>query len=404
MDALKQKDSLRTHAAERGEEGARTPLSERVRSLRLPHSSAPDGSGGRWFPWTLCVLLAGTTAVFGYLAFGRPEADDAAAVGPAGTDAGEVETGSAALPSEGGIVLESKGHITPARQILVSPKVSGMVVELPIEEGQRVKQGDVLARLETDEYQADYDRAAASLSAAMHRRDELQRYRPEEIGQARAELAEAQAQLEQLQDQWDRDQQLHKKNKNLISQQEYEASQSQFHAMERRVERLKFAYDLMEAGPRVERKKAAEAEVKQSEAELAKARWRLDNCTILAPISGTILKKNAEEGNIVNTVAFNGSFSLCEMANLADLEVELLIAERDVAKVFQGQRCKVRAEAYQERVYQGWVDRIMPIADRGRAAIPVRVKVRVPREEEGVYLKPEMGAIVTFLSEKVADK
>ena len=348
------------------------------------------------------MLLAGTTAVFGYLAFERSKADDAAAVALAGTDAGEEETGSAALPPEGGIVLESKGHITPARQILVSPKVSGMVVELPIEEGQRVKQGDVLARLETDEYQADFDRAAASLSAAMHRRDELQRYRPEEVGQARAELAEAQTQLEQLEDQWDRDQQLYKKN--LISQQEHESSQSQFHAMERRVERLKFAYDLMEAGPRVERKKTAEAEVKQSEAELAKARWRLDNCTIRAPVSGTILKKNAEKGNIVNPMAMNGSFSLCEMANLADLEVELLIAERDIAKVFQGQRCKVCAEAYQERVYQGWVDRIMPIADRGHAAIPVRVKVRIPREEEGVYLKPEMGAIVTFLNEKVADK
>ena len=402
MDALEQKDSLRTHAAERGKEGAHAPLSERVRSLRLPHASSQDGSGGRWFPWTLCVLLAGTTAVFGYLAFGRLKAEEAAAVAPAGTDVGEVETGSAAPPPEGGIVLESKGHITPARQILVSPKVSGMVVELPIEEGQRVKKGDVLARLETDEYQADYDRAGASLSAAMHRRDELQRYRPEEVGQARAELAEAQAQLEQLQDQWDRDQQLYKKN--LISQQEHEASQSQFHAMERRVERLKYAYQLMEAGPRVERKEAAAADVKQAEAELAKAAWRLKNCTILAPISGTILKKNAEEGNIVNPVAFNGSFSLCEMANLADLEVELLIAERDVAKVFHRQRCKVRTEAYQERVYQGWVDRIMPIADRGRAAIPVRVKVRVPREEEGVYLKPEMGAIVTFLSEKVADK
>ncbi|MHB8971332.1 MAG: hypothetical protein ACYC3X_18785 [Pirellulaceae bacterium] len=55
----------------------------------------------------------------------------------------------------------------------------------------------------------------------------------------------------------------------------------------------------------------------EAEAELAKAKWRLDNCTIRAPISGTILRKNAEEGNIVNAIAFNGSYSLCEMADLS---------------------------------------------------------------------------------------
>ena len=78
---------------------------------------------------------------------------------------------------------------------------------------------------------------------------------------------------------------------------------------------------------------------------LTKAEWRLGNCTIRAPISGTILKKNAEEGNIVNPIAFNGSFSLCEMADLADLEVDLNIQERDISAVKVGQKCRVRAEA-----------------------------------------------------------
>ena len=64
------------------------------------------------------------------------------------------------------------------------------------------------------------------------------------------------------------------------------------------------------------------------------------NCTIRAPISGTILKKNAEEGNIVNPIAFNGSFSLCDMADLSDLEVDLSIQERDIARIFPGQKCK----------------------------------------------------------------
>jgi HlyD family secretion protein len=160
---------------------------------------------------------------------------------------------------------------------------------------------------------------------------------------------------------------------------------------------------LMRIGPREERKEQARAELKQAEAELAKAEWRLGNCTIRAPISGTILKKNAEEGNIVNPIAFNGSYSLCDMADLSDLEIDLNIQERDISRVRQGQECRVRAEAYPERVYDGVVDRLMPIADRAKGAVPVRVKVTVPQDEEGVYLKPEMGAIVTFLNRQVAE-
>jgi len=151
-------------------------------------------------------------------------------------------------------------------------------------------------------------------------------------------------------------------------------------------------------GPRQERIDSARAEVKQAEADVAKAKWRLNNCRILAPISGTILKKNAEEGNIVNPIAFNGSFSVCDMADLSDLEVSLDIQERDVSRVFKGQKCRIRADAFPDRVYYGVVSRLMPIADRAKGAVPVRVKLTVPADEEGVYLKPEMGAVVAFLN------
>jgi multidrug efflux pump subunit AcrA (membrane-fusion protein) len=87
-------------------------------------------------------------------------------------------------------------------------------------------------------------------------------------------------------------------------------------------------------------------------------------------------------------------------ADLSDLEVDLTIQERDISRVFRGQPCKVRAEAFPDRTYQGTVSRLMPIADRAKGAIPVRVKVSVPAEEEGVYLKPEMGVLVTFLKGK----
>ena len=141
---------------------------------------------------------------------------------------------------------------------------------------------------------------------------------------------------------------------------------------------------LMHDGPRVERIDAAKAEVMQAEADLAKAEWRLGNCTIVAPISGTILKKNAEEGNIVNPIAFNGSFSLCEMADLSDLEVDLSIQERDdLPACTKGRQCKVRAEAFPDRVYDGVVSRLMPIADRAKGAMPVRVKLTRARRGRG---------------------
>src|SRR5712691_8841446 len=125
---------------------------------------------------------------------------------------------------------------------------------------------------------------------------------------------------------------------------------------------MKQAYNLMVLGPRIERKEVARAQLKQAEADLAKSKWRLDNCMVRAPISGTILTKKAELGNLVNPVAFAGSQQLCEMADLSDIEVDMTIEEREVSKVFAGQRCKIHAEAYPERAYDGVVSRLMPTA------------------------------------------
>ena len=93
-----------------------------------------------------------------------------------------------------------------------------------------------------------------------------------------------------------------------------------------------------------------------------------------------------------------GSYSLCEMADLADLEVDVSIQERDIAGVFLDQRCKIKTEAYEKREDEGYVSRLMPIADRSKGIISVRVKITsIKPEEQGVYLKPEMSALVTFL-------
>jgi multidrug resistance efflux pump len=365
----------------------------------LPDQQLRQPARRAWLPWTLCLLLAGTSVYLSYLAYHRPEQE------PAPPAAGEqsLRTGApVATASSGEVALEAKGYIIPAHQILVSPKVSGMIVKLLIEEGQRVQKDQMLAQLETIEYKADRDRARASTDVAWQRFVELYTgHRPEEVRQAKAELEEMEAQLQQLHLDWQRTTRLQPTQ--ALAQKEYELAYSSYKAMERRVERLRQSYKLMVEGPRAERIQAAWAEWQQADADLTKAQWRLDNCTIRAPVSGTILTKKAEEGNIVNPSAFSNGLaaSVCEMADLSDLEVELDIQERDIAKVQKGQRCLVRPEAFPDRVYPGTVDRLMPTANRAKGAIPVRVKVQVSKDEEGVYLKPEMGAVVSFMkSEK----
>ena len=377
-------------------------LSDRVRSLRLQEKPARGKSGGGWLPWTLCLLLAGTTGALAYITYGTSRTDSKASESTS-TDSYKSDAAprfDAQVASSGEVVVERKGYIIPAHQILVSPKVSGMIIQLgngqrELEEGMRVTKDEVLAVLEMTDYQADHDHARANFNSAWQKFIELYTgNREQEIKQAKAELEEMEANRKQLYLDWQRNSRL---RGGAVADRDLELAESQYKAMERRVERMRQGYGLMLEGARIERVQGAWADVEQAEADLAKAKWRLDNCTIRAPVSGTILTKKAEIGNLVNPIAFNGSFSLCEMADLSDMEVDISIEERDVSKIFQGQLCKVRAEAFPERVYEGRVSRLMPTADRAKSAIPVRVKLKVPKDEEGVYLKPEMGAVVFFL-------
>ena len=319
-------------------------------------------------------------------------------VGAAGSASSTPTSPSGAAVASGEIALESKGYIIPEQQILVSPQVSGRVLELNFEAGQRVEKGFVLAVLDNTEYLAEYERVKASLESAQEGLAEMREgSRPDEIKQSKADLAEAQTNLDQAEKDFARAKELFEKKIN--QPQDVETAKSQYDALVQRVEKLKATSQLMIDGPRRERKRMAEAQVRQIEAELRRAKWRLDNCTITSPISGTILKKNAELGNLVNPVAFNGSFSLCDVADLSKLEVDLSVQERDIAKVFKGQKCRVRSEAFPKRSYDGIVSRLMPIADRAKGAVPVRVRLTVPADEEGTFLKPEMGAIVTFYND-----
>jgi HlyD family secretion protein len=387
-------------------------LSDRVKSLRLQERQAPPPRIP-WVSWSLCGLLAVGFVFLGIRDLEREQLQEeleslkrnSSTISENGQTVFAAAAGQAD-PIPGEIAHTSKGYIVPISLIQVSPLVGARVEKLFIKEGDAVKKGKILALLETKDYEPEVQRAEAALMAAQRRLREINDYREEEAQQLLAELDEAKAQRDQLRMDYQRN--LALKNRMAVAPREFEQAHSSFLAMEKRVKRLALAYKLLKGpGPREQKIRALEAEVKQASADLDKAKWKLQNCTVRAPKDGIILTKKAEEGNMLNPSAFsNGlSASLCEMADLTRLEVDLAIPERDIGRIYQYQECLTWAEGFPDRRYKGYVSRIMPQADRGKGGVPVRVRIcGIMRSEEGQILRPEMGAIVQFFNRKIDEK
>jgi multidrug resistance efflux pump len=385
-------------------------LGDRVRALRLGDQLAGSktrGSTGTWIPWALCFLMGITWASFAVRSYsqggfraiiGSAVPADTSQSGPptTTTDAKDRPTTGTATPND--LVLEVKGYVIAAHQIQVSPiEVSGRIKSLHVEEGKLIRKGQVLAEIDDTPYMADFLEAQAALNSARSKREELETSWPMEKEQADAQLKEAESLLEQYQRDYQRYEEI--RNKNNVAEKEFEQAKYAFLTQSARVRQLKSMKEMI-AGPRRERIEAARADEKQAEARLKRAEWRLRNCKITSPVDGIVLTKRAEIGNLVNALAMNASLNggICDIADLTDLEIDLEIQERDIRKVFVDQECSVRADAYPERRYAARVDRIMPVANSSKAIVPIRVKVRVPRKEEGKYLKPQMGAVVSFFN------
>jgi multidrug resistance efflux pump len=382
-------------------------LSDRVRSLRLPERNVAPERRSALLPWTLCVLLAGSTAYLYFQPPSRSAADENnASVEPVRTES--------KAPAPGEVVLESKGYIMATHQYKVGPnQVGSKIIELHPDflEGKRVEKDVVLARLDDSEYLAKYEQAKREYDQCVHdlegvqqRLEVLKCSRPEEIEQKEAEWHEAEAALAELERDLSLKEDLY--NKKAAPKADMDEARNKAKAQRYRALSLKKQFVLMKLGPRIELRLEGEANVRLAEAKkgrahfaLQEAKWRLDNCKIYSPISGTILRKNVELYDPLDARAFNLASILCEMADLTDLEVELTIQEREIAKIEAGQPCLVRSETHPNKVFDGIVSRKMPTADRSKGAIPVRVKVlNIPRSEEGKYLVPDGGAIVTFLA------
>ena len=312
----------------------------------------------------------------------------------------EVETFRVVAPRSSGsgeaIVLQAAGYVIPHYRIEVASKVVGRVRWMGVEKGDQVTAGDAIVRLEDDEYQARLLESVGMLQSAKARLEELETgSRPEEIERAEADLLEAQAQLKQAEIEFKRATELHKQE--LISTSEFDQAQFRADGLISRVESLTKTLQLLRLGPRQEDIDSAKAEVKRAEGSVAYNRTLVDATVIRAPVTGTVLERNVEVGELVTTgfVGERGAKGyVVAMADLNDIQIELDISQNDFARVFMNQRAIVATDAYRDRDYAGAVVEISPEADRQKATVQVKVQVLEPDE----LIRPEMNANVAFLA------
>ena len=310
----------------------------------------------------------------------------------------EVTRVSAENSSLGGVILTASGYIVPHHKINVNSKVTGRVAWIGVEKGDKVKEGQVLVRLEDDEFRAQYEQAKGAAENARAYLQELENgSRPEEIAQAQHNLDEARATLTNDKLTLDRDRELW--SQGVVSRQAFDDATGKFQADQERVNSLEKTYRLAKIGPRAEDIARAKGALLQAEGQEAYAKSWLDATVIRAPVSGTILERTAEKGELVTSQFASQAEGgpqgeVVALADLNDIQVELDIAQDDFAKLGPKQRGIVTVDAYPDRKYNGEIHEISPEANRQKATVQVKVQILNPDD----YLRPEMNATVKFLA------
>ena len=291
-------------------------------------------------------------------------------------------------------VLSAGGYIIARHQVEVASKITGRVVEITVDEGDPVTRGQVIARLDDAESRALVDQAAAAREAARARLAELLAgTRPQEIERTRAEMERARADLENSRLTLQRTRQLVEDK--VLEQQALDDSRARFEMAENALKAAVQVYELARLGPRREEVDQARAAVAQTEAALAYEKAQLDNTVIRAPVSGTVLNRYVDPGEMVTTgfTSERGARqALVNIADMSDLQVELDIAEADIARVQLDLPAVITPDAYTTRHYPGLVEYIAPVGDRQKATIEVKVRVKQP----DAFLRPDMGVKVVF--------
>ena len=258
----------------------------------------------------------------------------------------------------GGAGVVANGYVVARTQASVSAKVPGRLAYLGVSEGSQVRQGEVIARLENADYRAAVMQAQATVSSEQ------------------ATLIEAQADRDELMAEARRARDVRTQNANLVSAQDLELAESK-------------------AAQAVARAQAQQARVHAAEAGLELARATLDNTLIKAPFTGTVLRKDAEVGEVVAPSVGGGLTrgAVVTMADLRTLEVEVDVNEAYIARVRGGQPARIILDAYPDTGFRGSVRQVVPTADRQRATVQVKVSIL----DHDARILPEMGARVEFL-------
>jgi RND family efflux transporter MFP subunit len=260
-------------------------------------------------------------------------------------------------PSQAFTVLNASGYVVAQRKAAVSSKSTGRLVYLGVEEGSRVKKGQVMASLENEDLVAARNQAAA------------------QVREAEAGLASAQAELTDAALQYRRYKTLVAQD--LISRQDYDAAEARYKKAKAAV-------------------RSAQAHIRTAQAALAQAQASLEYSYIRSPFDGVVTTKYADVGEVVAPfgAAANARAAVVTLADLNSLMVEADVAESNLDKVSQGQPCEISLDAIPDRRFRGEVHMIVPTADRAKATVLTKVKFL----ETDSRILPEMSAKVAFLS------
>ena len=324
--------------------------SELLRELRIDRDGRPSRTRRRWLLVAAVVLVVlGATLWLAWSRLSVPTVRTAAA--------------RAAAPAGGaGSVLDASGYVTARRQATVSAKITGKVTEVSIEEGMRVAEGAVLARLDDTEAKAQLALARAQLAAA------------------RSQDGEIRAQLHQAERDYARSQEL--LNRQLVAEQAMDAARAQ-----RDMLRAKLA--------------AAQEAIRVATESVSVAQVQLDNTVIRAPFSGVVVAKSAQPGEMISPISAGGGFTRTGIGTIVDmdsLEFQVDVNESYINRVTAGQRVEATLNAYPDWKIPGSVIAIIPTADRSKAT----VKVRIAISAKDARIVPDMGVRVGFLGDAAA--
>jgi HlyD family secretion protein len=256
--------------------------------------------------------------------------------------------------------VSANGRIQPEKEVSITPYISGEIVELTVREGDEVKEGDLLAKIDPEIYRSNFERTEAALQSQ------------------RASLANSRARLVQTQAQFTNSKLAFDRNKTLweqkvISDADYETALAQYEVAKAEVIAAE------------ETVKASEYQVASAEASLREARENLTKTAIFAPTDGTVSKLNVEKGErVAGASQFSAGTEMMRIANLNSMEAVVMVNENDIVRIKLDQPCLIEVDAYLNRKFDGIVTEIATSADvTGVSADQVtnfEVKIRLEKE------------------------